>query len=469
MKIGKDLSVFRIIVILGELLLLNIGYYCSFSLYKSNLSYQYFIEERNFLLFFNLAYFFSISVSGMILDRRNVKIEDILDKVFKLILTQFLILSAIIALTGQFKEFNLKFITTLFVLEFWISVTWRLTMRATIKKIREKKENQRTIIILGTGKIASLVYNQIVINSHNSYKLLGFFNERQEGQLEINNERFQIIGSMKDVIPFLEKNKVDEIFCTLSAGEDRKAIPILNYSENNLVKFYFVPDFKRFLSKKVNLQFFDDIPIVSLRTEPLEYLPNRMIKRSFDLLFSGIFLITIFPIFLALVGIAIKLSSKGPIFFKQRRTGKNGKEFTCIKFRSMNPSIDADEKQAVKNDLRVTKIGAFLRKTNLDETPQFLNVFAGDMSIVGPRPHMLKHTNEYSTLIDKYMLRHLAKPGITGFAQVSGCRGETRDIREMEKRIIRDVWYLEHWTFWLDLKIIFQTAILMITGDDKAY
>ena len=153
----------------------------------------------------------------------------------------------------------------------------------------------------------------------------------------------------------------------------------------------------------------------------------------------------------------------------QKRTGKEGKEFTCIKFRTMTVNKDADEKQATKGDARVTKIGAFMRKTNLDETPQFLNVLIGDMSIVGPRPHMLKHTEIYSHLIDKYMVRHFAKPGITGWAQVTGFRGETKDLSEMEGRIKQDVWYIENWTFWLDLKIIFKTVANMIKGEEKAY
>jgi putative colanic acid biosynthesis UDP-glucose lipid carrier transferase len=404
------------------------------------------------------------------LHKRNVRIEDILDRVFRLVLFQFAILTLITFFLNGTKDINLKFGLILFVLEFWAAVSWRMLMRQVIMKIRKRKENIRPIIILGSGNVASEIYQKIIKNPHNCYQLIGFFDDRfNDDEILIGQDSFKLKGYLQDVIPFLKENKIDTIFCALPAGEDRKAIPILNYAENNLIRFYFVPDFKRFLSKKVNLHFIDDIPIVSLRTEPLEYLPNRFIKRIFDFVLSLIFLITLFPILLIIVGLSIKLTTKGPVFFKQKRTGKKGEDFICIKFRSMNQNKYADQIQATKDDFRVTKVGAFLRKTNLDELPQFWNVLIGDMSIVGPRPHMIKHTDEYSALIDKYMLRHLAKPGITGWAQITGCRGETKDVREMERRVKRDVWYLENWTLWLDIKIIFQTVWLMLTGDDKAY
>ena len=172
-----------------------------------------------------------------------------------------------------------------------------------------------------------------------------------------------------------------------------------------------------------------------------------------------------FPI----IGFLIKISSKGPILFKQKRSGLDNKEFFCYKFRSMNQNIDADNKQATKDDNRITLIGSFLRKSSLDEFPQFINVIKGDMSIVGPRPHMLKHTEQYSELIKKYMVRQLVKPGITGVAQIKGYRGETKEIRQMEGRVKWDVWYIENWTFFLDINVILKTVFNFIKGDEKAY
>mgnify|MGYP003374863796 FL=1 len=194
-----------------------------------------------------------------------------------------------------------------------------------------------------------------------------------------------------------------------------------------------------------------------------------MLKRLFDMIFSlAVILLVSFTILVPII-IAIKCSSKGPILFKQKRTGYRGREFTCLKFRTMKVNDKSDELQATKNDPRKTKVGDFLRKTSLDELPQFVNVLIGNMSVVGPRPHMVKQTEEYSRLIDKYMVRHMIKPGITGLAQVSGYRGQTEELWQMEKRVEYDVMYIENWSFWLDIKIIFRTVINAIQGEKNAF
>ena len=211
------------------------------------------------------------------------------------------------------------------------------------------------------------------------------------------------------------------------------------------------------------------MPIITLRDEPLTDFVNRVIKRIFDILFSLFVILFILSWLFPIIAIIIKLNSKGPVLFKQKRSGIDNKEFICYKFRSMTVNRDSDSKQATMNDTRVTRIGKFLRKTSLDEFPQFINVLIGDMSIVGPRPHMIKHTNEYSALIQKYMVRQLVKPGITGAAQVRGFRGETKSLKDMEGRIRLDVWYIENWSFWLDINIIFKTIWNSLKGDDKAF
>jgi putative colanic acid biosysnthesis UDP-glucose lipid carrier transferase len=210
------------------------------------------------------------------------------------------------------------------------------------------------------------------------------------------------------------------------------------------------------------------VPVLTIRQEPLESVMNRAIKRAFDIGFSLFMIIFIFPWLFPVFIILIKLSSNGPAFFTQIRSGRKNKEFLCYKFRSMNVNEEADTLQATAGDSRITKIGRFLRKTNLDELPQFFNVLAGHMSVVGPRPHMLKHTEEYSKLVDKFMVRGLVKPGITGWAQVSGYRGATQNLRMMLKRIRYDVWYIENWSLLLDIRIIFMTVVNMIRGDKNA-
>ncbi len=202
---------------------------------------------------------------------------------------------------------------------------------------------------------------------------------------------------------------------------------------------------------------------------PLERTRNRILKRAFDIVFSLVFLCTLFPIILLMVTLITQCTMPGKVFFTQKRTGLDGKAFTCIKFRSMKANPEADTRQATRKDERITRWGHILRSTNLDEIPQFLNVLWGNMSVVGPRPHMVKHTEEYSLQIDTYMLRHQVKPGVTGWSQINGFRGETPRLADMENRVKYDLWYIHHWSFGLDLFIIYKTIEGCFHKDKKAY
>lgn len=219
----------------------------------------------------------------------------------------------------------------------------------------------------------------------------------------------------------------------------------------------------------MTVRFINNTPVIARREEPLANPYNKFAKRAFDIIVSSLFLTLVYPFVFIFVAIMIKIKSPGPIYFKQKRTGLDGKIFNCIKFRSMKVNDDSDKVQATKDDPRKYPFGDFMRKTNIDELPQFINVWKGDMSLVGPRPHMLKHTEEYSRLINRFMVRHLAKPGITGLAQVSGFRGETKYIDQMEGRVLKDIEYIENWTFLLDLKIMIKTVTNMFAGEKNAY
>ena len=216
-------------------------------------------------------------------------------------------------------------------------------------------------------------------------------------------------------------------------------------------------------------EYYDYIPILSIRAIPLQESLSKFIKRLFDILFSSCIIIFVLSWLTPILAILIKLESKGPVFFKQSRNGFNYKEFDCYKFRSMTPNKDAHLYQATKGDLRITKVGAFIRKTSIDELPQFFNVLFGDMSVVGPRPHMVSHTNMYARRIDKFMVRHFVKPGITGLAQISGFRGEIEEDKDIINRVKYDIFYIENWSILLDLKIIFQTIVNAVKGEEKAY
>ncbi len=235
-----------------------------------------------------------------------------------------------------------------------------------------------------------------------------------------------------------------------------------------MVPFYYVPQISNYVGGRFETCNVGSLPVLSLNTYPLQKPINRAIKRIFDLLFSSVALV-LSPLVIIPVAIAIKSSSPGPVFFKQQRTGYRGKSFVCWKFRTMHTNKDSDKVGAVKDDPRKTRVGEFLRHTSIDELPQFFNVFLGEMSVVGPRPHMLMHTVEYNKLINKYMVRHLIKPGITGWAQVNGLRGSTAQLWKMQRRVEYDVWYIKNWDFLLDIKIIFKTIVNIFRGEENAY
>lgn len=277
------------------------------------------------------------------------------------------------------------------------------------------------------------------------------------------------MGTVDSILPWLQEHPAEMVFCGLSSSYGQQILPVINYCENHFMHFYSVPSVRNYLKRRMYFELLGNVPVLAIRYEPLADPFNRFVKRCFDLLFSGLFLCTVFPFVYLIIGTAIKLSSPGPVFFRQKRTGLNGREFWCYKFRSMRVNADADRLQATLHDPRKTRIGEFIRKTSIDELPQFINVFRGDMSVVGPRPHMLKHTEQYSHIIEKYMVRHLVKPGITGWAQVNGFRGETSELWQMEGRVKLDIWYIEHWTPMLDLFIIYKTVKNAIHGEKEAY
>lgn len=266
-----------------------------------------------------------------------------------------------------------------------------------------------------------------------------------------------------------EHSNVHELYCSLPSRFSEEILEVIRYCEHHFIHFYSMPNVSNYLHHRMHLKVLGDVPYLSLYNEPLSLIENRLIKRTFDVVVSLTFLCTLFPIILAVVAIVTKTTMPGPLFFRQKRTGLNGKEFYCLKFRSMKVNKDADKLQATKNDPRKTKWGNIMRKTNIDELPQFINVLLGQMSIVGPRPHMVKHTNDYSKLIDNYMVRHYIKPGITGWSQMNGFRGETKYLSQMEGRVAGDIWYLEHWSVWLDIYIMYKTVANVIVGDKQAF
>jgi len=268
---------------------------------------------------------------------------------------------------------------------------------------------------------------------------------------------------------FCLHENIDEIYFALPLTYDHLLKDFNQFADDNFVYFRIAPDFTKVVNERCNIFLINNsVPVFTPRNEPLGVSLNVFLKRFFDILFSATVIFTLFPILFPVIAIAIRLDSKGPIFFKQLRPGKKNKLFDCYKFRTMYCN-DTTEVQATKNDPRITKVGRFLRKTNLDELPQFFNVLLGNMSVVGPRPNLISQLEKYSKTIHLYKVRHFITPGITGYAQVNGFRGETKDPELMKKRVHYDVLYIENWSLALDIKIIFLTIWNMFKGDKHAY
>lgn len=342
----------------------------------------------------------------------------------------------------------------------------RTIVHNILKHSRSKGHNQRYVILVGHPWNLEDIYH--TLNDHSlGFKILGIFTRKELPEdMQLKN-----LGDRRMVMSYLRQHQeVTDLYMVPDTDYTAETDEIFRYCEDHMIRFYALPVFMEFLTKRMELSHLGSTMLLSVRNEPLQDPVNRGVKRLFDILTSGLFLLTVFPIVYLIAGIIIKIQSPGPILFKQKRNGLDGKEFYCLKFRSMHVNKDSDRIQATKNDPRKFKFGNLMRKTNIDELPQFINVFKGDMSLVGPRPHMLLHTQEYSRLIRRYMVRHLVKPGITGWAQVQGFRGETKTLDQMENRVKADIWYVENWSFGLDLRIMWRTLLNMLRhNEENAY
>ena len=449
---------------IGDLVVLNLLFFIVY--YGLNNLYTLAIAGslREVVLLLNFCYFFSLSFVPLKLHLSIVFIDKIVQRAFFLV-TIMIFLFATCLIFLNVGDVLATFLLIYYLVTIVVFSLWRVFVRVTLKMYRRRGYNFKRIVIVGAGKNGMELYRVMKDDLSYGFNILGFFDDNYSLKAVLPN----YLGVTAEVERFVLANDVDEIYCTLPGTSDEKIVRLLNFAEKHMIRFYIVPEFYRNLKKSLVMEVMESIPLLTIRREPLQAAYNRAVKRSFDILFSLFILLTIFPLLYVVIAILIKLSSPGPVLFKQKRTGLYGQDFKCYKFRTMKVNAQADSLQAVKDDPRKTKIGNFLRRTNLDEFPQFINVLKGDMSVVGPRPHMLKHTEQYSALIDKYMVRHLVKPGVTGWAQVTGYRGETKTLEQMEGRVKRDVWYIENWSFFLDLKIIVVTVLNMFKGEKNAY
>lgn len=453
----------KTIVMAGDLLICNLLFHGACCL--DGLSSQ--SSELQSQLLLTAVYFGCTIKGGIILHKKKVRNFQIVGVVLRN-LFYFSIAATLLLKAGDFilpaRNLYIAYLLSLFVA---ISC-FRLCVRFLIKFYWKRIRHRNGVVFVGSTENNVTLYHELADDPSIGYWVCGYFDALPNGSFP---PECPYLGTPQDVIPYLEKHKADvrNLYCCLPSSKKDEILPIIKYCENHVVRFFSVPNVRNYLYHQVHFTMMGSVPCLSLHQEPLSWIENRFLKRTFDIVFSLAFLCTLFIPILILVTIITKLTMPGPVFFRQKRNGINGKEFYCLKFRSMKVNADADRLQATKDDPRKTKWGEIIRHTNIDELPQFINVLLGDMSVVGPRPHMVKHTEEYSKLIDKYMVRHFVKPGITGWSQVTGFRGETKELKDMEGRIRGDIWYIEHWSFGLDLFIIYKTIANALHGDKEAY
>lgn len=462
----EESGIVKSAIICNDIILLMVSYWFAFALTHSfALAFNFPYALKTELLIGALTIFPTFYIAPPVFLKRMVYGNDILGRSVYTVCLQTLFMIAAISLI---RRMNVAGEELLMGASFFFCLLYaeRTIVHNILKHSRSKEHNQRYVILVGHPWNLEDIYH--TLNDHSlGFKILGIFTRKELPEdMQLKN-----LGDRRMVMSYLRQHQeVTDLYIVPDTDYTAETDEIFRYCEDHMIRFYALPVFMEFLTKRMELSHLGSTMLLSVRNEPLQDPVNRGVKRLFDILTSGLFLLTVFPIVYLIAGIIIKIQSPGPILFKQKRNGLDGKEFYCLKFRSMHVNKDSDRIQATKNDPRKFKFGNLMRKTNIDELPQFINAFKGDMSLVGPRPHMLLHTQEYSRLIRRYMVRHLVKPGITGWAQVQGFRGETKTLDQMENRVKADIWYVENWSFGLDLRIMWRTLLNMLRhNEENAY
>ena len=385
-------------------------------------------------------------------------------RIFSLLFVQFFLFTlAYFTYFGVFREGDVvhnqfKILVSIFA---GISLSKFLSFYA-LKTYRKGGKNYRNVVIIGEDDTSKNIAKIFKEESALGYYYHGVFSDKPKS-------KEKHLGSLLDSFDYIIENNIDEIYCTVSALKKEQVKELTKFANKHSRVIKLIPNSNELYSKNVSPEYYSNTLVLNVNRLPLDVAENRVMKRIFDIILSIFIIVFILSWLTPLLVILIKLESRGPAFFKQEREGLGGYHFTCYKFRSMKMNKLSEKLHVRKNDKRVTTIGAFMRKTSVDELPQFFNVLIGDMSVVGPRPHISAFSEEYQKEIDNYMERHAVKPGITGLAQVSGYRGEVTRRSDIKNRIRLDIFYIENWSILLDTRIVFQTIINVFRGEEKAY
>lgn len=426
---------------------------------------------------FSLLFYFSttcvwflVSIfSSLYAERRSNKYSEEIVQILYHILLFAISLSSILFFLNLNRKYSSEFILFFICLVTFFTIGTKYLIRKKIHSSLYKGNYYDRVLLIGSTLAAENFIETVNKYYYYGYKCIGYIDDSSKAGIQST-----YFGNFNEIENILIEHNIDEVFVALPQFETNKIQKCIEICDRLRVRIRMLPDLTDLTSSSIYINNIGQLPIVNVGYLPLDKKVNKIAKRLFDFIFSFVFFVTLGIFLFPILAIIIKLTSKGPVFFLQERWGHNNKKITCYKFRSMiKDSTDIDEQgnynQAQKNDPRVTWIGKFLRKTNLDELPQFWNVLLGNMSVVGPRPHPTPLNIESMETIENYMLRHIVVPGITGLAQVNGCRGETKTKEEMQRRINFDLYYIHRWNFWLDIQIIIQTIVNIFRGDQNAY
>jgi putative colanic acid biosynthesis UDP-glucose lipid carrier transferase len=467
----KSFYFFRLLL---DLLLLNIAFLLAAVLAQSFDT----LLSRNYMFILmmglNIIWYFTSNIINFYDDFITRLFAYQVVNIIKSIIVQALASVIFIFLVKE-DLFTRNFIVYYSVLLF-VFVSFRsLAFRTVMKKLRDKGRNVRNLLIIGKGEVARNFQKLINDNPDFGYNFIGFLDkDLSDNGLTPAETVSKVIGTYDHLEDIILTRNIEEVVIALPDYDPFLLDNIIRICNRNAVRIHIIPDYFRYVSKRFRVSMIENFPVITSRNEPLDEIQWRFVKRTFDIVFSLLVIILLLSYLIPVIAFLTKLSSKGPVFFMQDRIGVKNKKFKCYKFRTLKDKITSDKEffPVYKDDPRVTPIGRLLRRSNLDELPQFINVLKGDMSVVGPRPHAVPYDDKYGQIIEEIKLRHSVKPGITGWAQAHGLRGDVEDEEENRQRTIKrieyDLWYIENWSFWLDIQIIFLTIWRMIKGETKA-
>ena len=460
----KFLKNLKLILLLVDTILINITFFTFIFLFKPEILHKSEIQNVNVVIVLNLAWLVS-SLGCVIYNEKYIlSTTSVLNcSVWSWGMCLLLFTGTIFYFYNSIMPYPILGIGIILI--YIILIFNRFVTSIIYKYYRKQKINSNKVLIVGYNSLSVELAEKLEADGINK-QIIGYC-EEEPNVHELS--KHPILGDIQNSMGICNKYGATEIYSIITPDKNEYIKRLIQFAEQNCIRFRIVPNLSMYLNNHTEVDYLQEIPIISQHKEPLQNINNRILKRAFDIGFSILVISLINSWLIPLIAILIWIESKGKIMFIQKRSGENNIPFYIQKFRTMYFNDKSNIKQAEKNDSRVTKVGKFLRRTSLDEFPQFFNVLKGDMSIVGPRPHMVKHTDEYSKLIEKYMVRQFIKPGITGLAQVNGCRGETKNIHQMQKRIEYDIWYLENWSIQTDLKIIVKTVYNALKGEENAY